>query len=94
MCDIVRVAGGPVGNQLDGAIPEADIEIQRLIDSQIGSHKIGSTIAEEALRRSSTDLSPDLPADLLQDAVFNQQVIEFFLFIFCFFFFDDFFNQL
>lgn len=65
-------ADGPLR---DTAISEADIEIQRLIDSQIGSHKIGSTIAEEALRRSSSEFSPDLPADLLQDAVFNQQVI-------------------
>ncbi|XP_045458374.1 protein cycle [Melitaea cinxia] len=52
---------------------KADVEMQRLIDSQIESHKIGSTIAEEALRRSSTEFSPDLPTDLLQDAVFNQQ---------------------
>ncbi|XP_045784601.1 protein cycle isoform X2 [Maniola jurtina] len=52
---------------------KADVEMQRLIDSQIESHKIGSTIAEEALRRSSTEFSPELPADLLQDAVFNQQ---------------------
>ncbi|CAH0716697.1 unnamed protein product, partial [Brenthis ino] len=52
---------------------KSDVEIQRLIDSQIGSHKIGSTIAEEALRRSPTEFPADLPTDLLQDAVFNQQ---------------------
>ncbi|CAH2103487.1 unnamed protein product [Euphydryas editha] len=63
----------PCIDQLDSAISEADVEMQRLIDSQIESHKIGSTIAEEALRRSSSEFSPDLPADLLQDAVFNQQ---------------------
>ncbi|XP_037299668.1 protein cycle isoform X3 [Manduca sexta] len=55
------------------ALSEADIEMQRLIDSQVESHKIGSAIAEEALRRSSSEFSPDLPADLLQDAVFTQQ---------------------
>lgn len=52
---------------------KSDVEMQRLIDSQVESHKIGSAIAEEALRRSSTDYSPDLPTELLQDAVFNQQ---------------------
>ncbi|CAK1554044.1 unnamed protein product [Leptosia nina] len=52
---------------------EADVEMQRLIDSQLECHKVGSTIAEEALRRSSADFSPELPADLLQDALFNQQ---------------------
>ncbi|XP_026742234.1 protein cycle isoform X4 [Trichoplusia ni] len=51
---------------------KADVEMQRLIESQVESHKIGSAIAEEALRRSSAEFSPDLPADLLQDAVFNQ----------------------
>ncbi|KAL0902818.1 hypothetical protein ABMA27_000606 [Loxostege sticticalis] len=54
---------------------KADVEMQRLIDSQVESHKIGSAIAEEALRRSSSEFSPDLPADLLQDAVFNQQCL-------------------
>ncbi|XP_026500646.2 protein cycle isoform X1 [Vanessa tameamea] len=52
---------------------KADVEMQRLIDSQIESHKIGSTIAEEALRRSSSDYSPELSADLLQDTVFTPQ---------------------
>ncbi|XP_052752589.1 protein cycle isoform X3 [Galleria mellonella] len=52
-----------------------DLEMQRLIDSQMESHKIGSAIADEALRRSSSDFSPDLPADLLHDAVFNQQFV-------------------
>ncbi|XP_022129503.2 protein cycle isoform X2 [Pieris rapae] len=52
---------------------EADVEMQRLIDSQLECHKVGSTIAEEALRRPSNDFSPELPADLLQDALFNQQ---------------------
>ncbi|CAG9782184.1 unnamed protein product [Diatraea saccharalis] len=51
---------------------KADGEMQRLIDSQVESHKIGSTIAEEALTGSSSEFSPDLPTDLLQDAVFNQ----------------------
>nr|AQZ26709.1 cycle protein [Mythimna separata]AVE16219.1 CYCLE [Mythimna separata] len=51
---------------------KADVEMQRLIESQVESHKIGSAIAEEALRRSSSEFSPELPADLLQDAVFNQ----------------------
>ncbi|CAH2103485.1 unnamed protein product [Euphydryas editha] len=60
-------------NEFDIYKQKADVEMQRLIDSQIESHKIGSTIAEEALRRSSSEFSPDLPADLLQDAVFNQQ---------------------
>lgn len=55
-------------------ITEADVEMQRLIESQVESHKIGSAIAEEALHRSSAEFSPDLPADLLQDAVFNQNV--------------------
>lgn len=59
---------------LAGAISEGDTEMQRLIDSQVESHKIGSAIAEEVLRRSSTDFSPELPTELLQDAVFNQQV--------------------
>ncbi|XP_045510443.1 protein cycle isoform X1 [Colias croceus] len=54
-------------------LTEADVEMQRLIDSQLESHKVGSTIAEEALRRSSADFSPDLPADLLQDALFGHQ---------------------
>ncbi|RVE51470.1 hypothetical protein evm_003871 [Chilo suppressalis] len=48
---------------------KADGEMQRLIDSQVESHKIGSTIAEEALTGSSSEFSPDLPADLLHDAV-------------------------
>ncbi|XP_075991547.1 basic helix-loop-helix ARNT-like protein cyc isoform X9 [Anticarsia gemmatalis] len=52
---------------------KADVEMQRLIESQVESHKIGSAIAEEALRRSSSEFSPELPAELLQDAVFNQQ---------------------
>ncbi|KAJ8737437.1 hypothetical protein PYW08_000032 [Mythimna loreyi] len=51
---------------------KADVEMQRLIESQVESHKIGSAIAEEALRRSSSEFSPELPAELLQDAVFNQ----------------------
>ncbi|XP_063546487.1 protein cycle isoform X3 [Cydia strobilella] len=50
-----------------------DLEMQRLIDSQVDSHKIGSAIATEALRRSPPGLSPDLPPDVLQDAVFLQQ---------------------
>ncbi|KAI8430477.1 hypothetical protein MSG28_000737 [Choristoneura fumiferana] len=49
-----------------------DLEMQRLIDSQVESHNIGSAIADEALRRSSPDFSPDLPVDLLQEAVFGQ----------------------
>ncbi|XP_053623656.1 protein cycle isoform X2 [Plodia interpunctella] len=52
---------------------KTDTEVQRLIDSQVESHKIGSAIAEEALRCSSSEFSPDLPGDLLQDAVFSQQ---------------------
>ncbi|CAG9558045.1 unnamed protein product [Danaus chrysippus] len=59
-------------NDIDRPLSEADVEMQRLIDSQVESHKIGSTIAEEALRRSSSDFS-DLTSDLLQDAVFSQQ---------------------
>lgn len=55
-------------------LSDADLEMQRLIDSQVESHKIGSAIADEALRRSSSEISLDLPTDLLQDAVFNQQV--------------------
>ena len=55
-------------------VSEADVEMQRLIESQVESHKIGSAIAEEALRRSSSEFSPELPAELLQDAVFNQNV--------------------
>ncbi|KAI5644729.1 PAS domain-containing protein [Phthorimaea operculella] len=54
-------------------VSEADSEMQRLIDSHVESHKIGSAIAEEALRRSSTDFSPDLPVDILQEVGFNQQ---------------------
>nr|AAR14937.1 BMAL [Antheraea pernyi] len=50
-----------------------DTEMQRLIDSRVESHQIGSTIAEEVLRRSPTEYIPELPPDLLQDAVFNQQ---------------------
>ncbi|XP_063372679.1 protein cycle isoform X3 [Cydia amplana] len=50
-----------------------DLEMQRLIDSQVDSHKIGSAIATEALRRSPHGFSPDLPPDVLQDAVFLQQ---------------------
>lgn len=52
---------------------EVDVEMQRLIDSQVESHKIGSAIAVEALRSASA-FSPDLPSDLLQDAVLSQQV--------------------
>nr|ABC18168.2 cycle [Sesamia nonagrioides] len=52
----------------------ADVEMQRLIESQVESHKIGSAIAEEALRSSSVEFVPELSADLLQDAVFNQNV--------------------
>ncbi|XP_072931438.1 protein cycle [Epargyreus clarus] len=60
---------------------EAEAEMQRLIESHVESHKIGATIAEEALRRSSADFSPELtvdlpaslPPDLLHDAVFTQQ---------------------
>ncbi|CAG4984564.1 unnamed protein product [Parnassius apollo] len=52
---------------------KADTDMQRLIDSQVESHKIGSTIADEALRRPSCDFSPDLSADLLQDTAYNQQ---------------------
>lgn len=58
----------------DVGLSEADVEMQRLIESQVESHKIGSAIAVEALRRSSAEFSPELPTDLLQDAVFNQQV--------------------
>ncbi|CAK1588111.1 unnamed protein product [Parnassius mnemosyne] len=52
---------------------KGDAEMQRLIDSQVESHKIGSAIAEEAFRRPSTDFSPDLSADLLQETTYNQQ---------------------
>ncbi|XP_047524460.1 protein cycle isoform X2 [Pieris napi] len=52
---------------------EGDVEMQRLIDSQLECHKVGSTIAEEALRRPSNDFSPELPPDLLQDALFSHQ---------------------
>ncbi|KAJ2954562.1 hypothetical protein O0L34_g2848 [Tuta absoluta] len=54
-------------------LQKADSEMQRLIDSHVESHKIGSAIAEEALQRSSTDFSPDLPVDILQEVGFNQQ---------------------
>ncbi|XP_075991541.1 basic helix-loop-helix ARNT-like protein cyc isoform X3 [Anticarsia gemmatalis] len=64
---------GGDGAQLPSGVSEADVEMQRLIESQVESHKIGSAIAEEALRRSSSEFSPELPAELLQDAVFNQQ---------------------
>ncbi|XP_048488644.1 protein cycle isoform X4 [Plutella xylostella] len=50
---------------------EPDMAMQRLIDSQVESHKIGSAIAEEALRRSPSGLSPELPPDLLHDVVFS-----------------------
>lgn len=53
---------------------EVDVEIQRLIDSQLECHKMGSTIAEEALLQSSNDFSPEMPADMLQDNVFNHEV--------------------
>ncbi|XP_013162323.1 PREDICTED: protein cycle isoform X3 [Papilio xuthus] len=66
-------SGAMYPRDLATAISEGDAEMQRLIDSQVESHKIGSAIAEDALRRSSTDFSPELPTDLLQDAVFNQQ---------------------
>lgn len=65
------------GDDFNGGVSEADAEMQRLIDSQIESHKIGATIAEEALRRASDpspDLPPDLPPDLLPDDMFSQQV--------------------
>ncbi|KAM3968784.1 LOW QUALITY PROTEIN: basic helix-loop-helix ARNT-like protein cyc [Aphomia sociella] len=52
---------------------KTDLEVQRLIDSQVESHKIGCAIAEEALTPSSSEFSPDLPAHLLQDAVFSKQ---------------------
>lgn len=65
------VASGPCDIR---EVSDADLEMQRLIDSQVESHKIGSAIADEALRRSSPEFSPDLPTELLQDAVFNQQV--------------------
>ncbi|XP_022833211.1 protein cycle isoform X2 [Spodoptera litura] len=67
--EATQSAGAPL---VASAVSEADVEMQRLIESQVESHKIGSAIAEEALRRSSSEFSPDLPADLLQDAVFNQ----------------------
>ncbi|KAH9630384.1 hypothetical protein HF086_004517 [Spodoptera exigua] len=67
--ELAQSAGAP---HVASAVSEADVEMQRLIESQVESHKIGSAIAEEALRRSSSEFSPDLPADLLQDAVFNQ----------------------
>lgn len=65
---------GILGGDVGGAVSEADVEMQKLVESQVESHKIGSAIAEEALRRSSLEFSPELPADLLQDAVFNQNV--------------------
>ncbi|XP_068620738.1 protein cycle isoform X2 [Battus philenor] len=61
------------GYDLRDALSEGEAEMQRLIDSQVESHKIGCAIAEEALRRSSPDYASDLPADLIQDVVFNQQ---------------------
>ncbi|XP_050360405.1 protein cycle isoform X3 [Nymphalis io] len=63
----------PFWDQLHSALSETDVEMQRLIDSQIESHKIGSTIAEEALGRPPSDYSPELPGDILQDTVFNTQ---------------------
>lgn len=52
---------------------KADVEMQRLIESQVESHKIGSAIAEEAFRRSSAEFSPELPVEILQDVVYNHQ---------------------
>ncbi|CAH2035810.1 unnamed protein product, partial [Iphiclides podalirius] len=52
---------------------KGDAEMQRLIDSQLESHKIGNAIAEDALRDSSSEFSPELPADLLHDELFDQQ---------------------
>ncbi|XP_052746833.1 protein cycle isoform X2 [Bicyclus anynana] len=63
----------PEDSSFDVFHGKADAEMQRLIDSQVESHKIGSTIADEVLRRSPTEFSAELPADLLQDAVFIQQ---------------------
>ncbi|GBP97685.1 Aryl hydrocarbon receptor nuclear translocator-like protein 1 [Eumeta japonica] len=54
---------------------ENDAEMQQLIDSQVESHKIGSAIAEEVLGRSPAERSPELPTDLLQDPLFNQQIL-------------------
>lgn len=72
----VGEGGEASGSCTRATLSDADVEMQRLIDSQVESHKIGSAIAEEALRRSSSEFSPDLPADLLQDVVFNQQVTQ------------------
>lgn len=69
----LTVASGP--SDISG-VSDADLEMQRLIDSQVESHKIGSAIADEALRRSSPVFSPELPTELLQDAVFDQQVCD------------------
>ncbi|XP_061707822.1 protein cycle isoform X3 [Cydia pomonella] len=60
-------------SDFQSGVSELDLEMQRLIDSQVDSHKIGSAIATEALRRSPPGFSPDLPPDVLQDAVFLQQ---------------------
>ncbi|XP_048004406.1 uncharacterized protein LOC125240544 isoform X3 [Leguminivora glycinivorella] len=60
-------------SDFQSGVSELDLEMQRLIDSQVDSHKIGSAIATEALRRSPPGFSPDLPPDVLHDAVFLQQ---------------------
>lgn len=54
---------------------ECDAEVQRLIESQVESHKIGSAIAEEVLRRSPVGLTFDLPPDLLHDALLYNPVL-------------------
>ncbi|XP_059059943.1 protein cycle isoform X2 [Achroia grisella] len=71
--DMFRHNQGDELEPIESGVSETDMEMQRLIDAQMDSHKIGSAIADEALRRSSSEFSPDLPADLLQDTVFNQQ---------------------
>ncbi|XP_039763204.1 protein cycle isoform X2 [Pararge aegeria] len=51
---------------------KADLEMQRLIDSQVESHKIGSTIVQEVLR-ASTELPSNLSSDVLQDSAYIQE---------------------
>nr|WJN61961.1 cycle [Phauda flammans] len=65
--------GGVPPSDVERSLSESDVEMQRLIDSQVESHKIGSAIAEEVFRRSSPVFSPELPADLFQDTIFSTQ---------------------
>lgn len=56
---------------MDSSLLECGAVVQRLIDFQVESHKIGNAIAEDVMRRSPTSCNLELPSDTLQDDLLN-----------------------